>query len=84
MNETTSLLKLPGTTSNGLTRDTEPMTTAVINAAAPKSSLIAILPLLDVMAAKVGKILELPLSKAKNVTPASVSLIQSINAMVLI
>jgi hypothetical protein len=61
----------------------EPATTAVMNPAAPKSSPTARLPLLVLIAANVEKTSGLPFPNAKNVTPAMLSLIPRIPAIVL-
>lgn len=70
-------------TLKGLTRAMEPATTAVMKPAAPKSSPIARLLLFVLKAAKVEKTSGLPFPKAKKVTPAMLSLIPRIVAIVL-
>lgn len=60
-------------TLNSRTRAMEPATTAVMKPAAPISSPMAILPLLEFMAAKVLKTSGEPFPKAKKVTPAKLS-----------
>jgi len=64
-------------------RAIEPATTAVMKPAAPKSSPTAKEPELVLMAAKVEKTSGLPFPKAKKVTPAILSLIPRIVAIVL-
>jgi hypothetical protein len=83
MKKPISRTKLFLATLNGLTRAIEPATTAVINPAAPISSPTARLPLCVFMAAKVENTSGLPFPKAKNVTPAILSLIPRMLAMVL-
>jgi hypothetical protein len=58
-------------------------TTAVIKPAAPNSSPTARLPLWVFMAAKVEKTSGLPFPKARNVTPAKLSLMPKMLAIVL-
>lgn len=60
-----------------------PATTAVMKEAAPISSPTAKLPLWLLMAAKVEKTSGLPFPKARNVTPARLSLIPRMLAIVL-
>ena len=79
----TSLMKLFLATLNGLTSAMEPATTAVIKPAAPMSSPTARLPLLVLIAANVEKTSGLPFPKAKKVTPAMLSLMPKILAIVL-
>ena len=67
----------------GLTKAIDPATTAVMNPAAPMSSPTARLPLLVFIAANVEKTSGLPFPKAKKVTPAMLSLIPKILAIVL-
>jgi len=74
MKKQTSRTKLLRPTLNGLMNAIEPAITAVMKLAAPISSPTARLPLLVFMAAKVEKMSGLPLPKAKNVTPARLSL----------
>jgi len=83
MKKQTSRTKLLRPTLNGLTNAMEPAITAVMKLAAPISSPTARLPLLVLMAAKVEKMSGLPLPKAKNVTPARLSLMPSSFAIVL-
>ena len=83
MKKPTSRTKLLLATLNGRTIAIDPATTAVMNPAAPMSSPTAKLPLCDFMAANVEKTSGLPLPKAKNVTPAMLSLIPRILAIVL-
>ncbi|CCF44005.1 hypothetical protein CH063_13549 [Colletotrichum higginsianum] len=61
----------------------DPATTAVMKLAAPISSPTAMLALFEPMAAKVLKTSGDPLPKAKNVTPARLSLRPRIAEMVL-
>jgi hypothetical protein len=79
----TSRTKLFLATLKGLTRAILPATTAVMKLAAPMSSPTAKLPLCVLMAAKVLNTSGLPFPKAKNVTPAKLSLIPRIDAIVL-
>ena len=83
MKKPTSRTKLFLATLKGRTSAMDPATTAVINPAAPISSPIAKLPLCDFIAAKVEKTSGLPFPKARNVTPAMLSLIPRMLAMVL-
>ena len=83
MKKPTSLTKLFLATLNGLTNAIEPATTAVIKPAAPMSSPTARLPLCVLIAANVEKTSGLPFPKAKKVTPAMLSLIPKILAIVL-
>ncbi|KAL8795721.1 MAG: hypothetical protein Q9195_001772 [Heterodermia aff. obscurata] len=83
MKKPTSRTKLFLATLNGRTMAIDPATTAVMNPAAPISSPIAKLPLCDFIAAKVEKTSGLPFPKAKNVTPAMLSLIPRMLAIVL-
>jgi hypothetical protein len=70
-------------TRNSLTNAIEPATTPVIKLAAPISSPTAILALLEPMAAKVLNTSGDPLPKARNVTPAKLSLRPRTVAIVL-
>lgn len=79
----TSLMKLCLATLKGRTSAIEPATTAVINPAAPTSSPTAKLPLPVLMAANVEKTSGLPFPRARNVTPARLSLVPSMLAIVL-
>jgi len=81
--KTTSLMKLLRATWKGLMRAIEPATTAVMKPAAPNNSPTAKLPLSVLMAAKVLNTSGLPFPNARNVTPAMLSLIPSILAIVL-
>lgn len=83
MKKPTSLTKLFLATLNGLTNAMEPATTAVIKPAAPMSSPTARLPLCVLIAANVENTSGLPFPKAKKVTPAMLSLIPKILAIVL-
>jgi len=83
MKKKTSRTKVFLGTLKGRTNVIEPAMTAVMKLAAPISSPTARLPLLVRMAAKVEKISGLPFPKAKNVTPARLSLIPRRRAMVL-
>lgn len=83
MKKPTSLMKLFLATLNGLTKAMEPATTAVMKPAAPISSPTAKLPLCVLIAANVEKTSGLPLPNAKKVTPAMLSLIPRIFAIVL-
>ncbi|KAI9641104.1 hypothetical protein NHQ30_010534 [Ciborinia camelliae] len=69
-------------TLNSLTKAIDPATTAVINPAAPMSSPTARLPLCEPIAANVENTSGLPLPKARNVTPAILSLIPNMLAIV--
>ncbi len=62
------------TTCKGFTRAMDPAITEVMNAAAPTSSPIAMLELLLFIAAKVEKMSRPPFPRARNVTPARLSL----------
>jgi hypothetical protein len=64
-------------------RAIDPATTDVMNTAAPMSSPTARLPLFVLMAANVENTSGLPLPKASSVTPAMLSLIPRMLAMVL-
>jgi hypothetical protein len=79
----TSLTKLLRATLKGLTRAIEPATTEVINPAAPISSPMAKPPLCVFIAANVEKTSGLPFPKARKVTPAILSLIPQMLAIVL-
>ena len=79
----TSLIKTFLATLNGLTSAIDPATTAVMKPAAPISSPIAKLPLCVLIAAKVENTSGLPFPNASNVTPAMLSPIPSIVAIVL-
>lgn len=83
MKKPTSRTKLFLATLKGRTSAMDPATTAEINPAAPMSSPIAKLPLCDFIAANVEKTSGLPFPKARNVTPAMLSLIPRMLAMVL-
>ena len=83
MKKPTSLTKLFLATLKGLTSAIDPATTAVMNPAAPMSSPTARLPLFVFIAAKVEKTSGLPFPKARNVTPAILSLIPKMLAIVL-
>jgi hypothetical protein len=83
MKNPTSLTNVFLPTLNSRTRAIEPATTAVMNPAAPISSPTARLPLCELIAAKVENTSGLPLPNARNVTPAMLWLIPSIEAMVL-
>ena len=83
MKKPTSLTKLFLATLKGLTKAIDPATTAVINPAAPISSPTARLPLFVFIAANVEKTSGLPFPKAKKVTPAMLSLIPRMFAIVL-
>jgi hypothetical protein len=74
MKNETSLTKLLLATLNGRTNAIAPATTAVMKLAAPISSPTAKLPLFVLIAANVENTSGLPLPKAKNVTPARLSL----------
>lgn len=73
MKKTMSRTKVFLLTLNSRTRAMEPATTAVMKPAAPISSPMAMLPLLEFMAAKVLKTSGEPFPKAKKVTPARLS-----------
>jgi hypothetical protein len=79
----TSRTKLRRATWKGLARAIEPATTAVMKHAAPISSPMAKLPLLELIAANVEKTSGLPFPKAKKVTPVKLSLIPRMLAIVL-
>ena len=79
----TSLTKAFLATLNGLTKAIEPATTAVMKPAAPNNSPIARLLLFVLKAAKVEKTSGLPFPKARKVTPAMLSLMPRIVAIVL-
>lgn len=83
MKNTTSLTKLFLATLKGLTKAIDPATTVVMKPAAPINSPTARLPLCDFIAAKVEKTSGLPFPKARKVTPAMLSLIPNMLAMVL-
>ena len=79
----TSRMKAFLATLKGLTRAMEPATTAVMKPAAPNNSPMARLLLFVLKAAKVEKTSGLPFPKARKVTPAMLSLIPRIVAIVL-
>jgi hypothetical protein len=79
----TSLTKVFFPTRNSRTKAIDPATTAVMNPAAPISSPIAKLPLCEFIAANVEKTSGLPFPKARKVTPAMLSLMPNIDAIVL-
>ena len=79
----TSLMKLCFATLKGLTSAIEPATTAVMNPAAPTSSPTAKLPLPVLIAANVEKTSGLPFPRARKVTPARLSLVPRMLAIVL-
>ena len=83
MKNPTSLTKVFFPTLNSRTNAIDPATTAVMNPAAPINSPTAKLPLCELIAAKVEKTSGLPFPNARNVTPAMLSLIPNIDAMVL-
>jgi hypothetical protein len=83
MKKPTSLTKLLRATWNGLMRAIDPATTDVMNTAAPMSSPTARLPLFVLIAANVEKTSGLPFPKASSVTPAMLSLMPRMLAMVL-
>jgi hypothetical protein len=83
MKKLTSRTKLLRATLKGRTRAIEPATTAVIKQAAPISSPMAKLAEFVLIAANVEKTSGLPLPKARNVTPAMLSLIPNKFAIVL-
>jgi hypothetical protein len=83
MKNPTSLTKLLRATLKGRTRAIDPATTAVMKQAAPINSPIAKLAEFVLMAANVENTSGLPLPKAKNVTPAILSLIPKRLAIVL-
>jgi hypothetical protein len=83
MKKPTSRTKLFLATLKGRTSAIDPATTAVMNPAAPISSPTARLPLCVFIAAKVENTSGLPFPKAKNVTPAMLSLMPKMLAMVL-
>jgi hypothetical protein len=83
MKNPTSLTKVFFPTRNSRTNAIDPATTAVMKPAAPISSPTARLPLCEFIAAKVEKTSGLPFPKARNVTPAILSLIPNIDAIVL-
>jgi hypothetical protein len=74
MKKQMSLTKVFLATLNSRTRAIEPATTEVMKPAAPINSPTAMLPLLELMAAKVLKTSGEPFPKAKKVTPAKLSL----------
>jgi hypothetical protein len=83
MKKPTSLTKLLRATLKGRTRAIEPATTAVMKQAAPMSSPIARLAEFVFIAANVENTSGEPLPKAKNVTPAMLSLMPRSVEMVL-
>lgn len=83
MKNPTSRTKLLRATLKGRTSAMEPATTATMKLAAPISSPIARLAEFVLIAANVEKTSGLPLPKARNVTPAMLSLMPSRLAMVL-
>jgi hypothetical protein len=83
MKNPTSLIKVFFPTLNSRTIAIDPATTVVINTAAPINSPTARLPLCELIAANVEKTSGLPFPNARKVTPAMLSLIPRIDAMVL-
>ena len=83
MKKPTSLMKLLRATLKGRTRAIEPATTAVMKQAAPISSPIARLAEFVLIAANVENTSGLPFPKARNVTPAMLSLMPNALAIVL-
>jgi hypothetical protein len=83
MKNPTSLIKVFFPTLNSRTIAIDPATTVVINTAAPINSPTARLPLCELIAANVEKTSGLPFPNARKVTPAMLSLIPRIDAIVL-
>jgi hypothetical protein len=83
MKKPTSLTNVFFPTLNSLIIAIVPATTAVMKPAAPISSPTAKLPLCEFIAAKVENTSGLPLPNARNVTPAMLSLMPRIFAIVL-
>jgi hypothetical protein len=82
MKNPTSLTNVFFPTLNSRTSAIDPATTAVMNPAAPINSPTARLPLWELIAANVENTSGLPLPKARKVTPAMLSLIPRMLAIV--